>query len=329
MRKHFVPLLMACLFCLSAVATAQAQPLESWLDPTLGDMKTTLAYNFIYSPDRQVEGQEVDMGYQQHTGMFNTPLWQNSNNELAMHGRAAYMGVNTDAILPNSGQAFPKDLYDVRLGGTYRYKMKKNWVLGGELTIGSPSDKPFNSYDDTSINATATLMTVQEKKHFWLFLLNYSNTRDFLADIPILGAAYAYMPDKDFQLLLGLPLASVRWRPIKKLNLYGLYVYPRTIVTKVGYNILGPAELYGGFEWTYMRWFLHERTDKKDRLFFFQKQLKLGIKSPLYKGLSADLACGYVFDRLWFQGDDYDDRNQDRVDLENGVQVTLNLVWRF
>ena len=297
----------------------------------MGQLKYNLNYDVTYSPDRQVEGQDTDMGYTSQTGSFMAPLWQTSRNELALHGRASYMSVDTSAILPGSGRAFPEDLYDLRLGATYRHKMDRGWVFGGELTVGSPSDKPFNKLDDTSISATATLLTPlgQSKQHRWLFLVNYSNTRDFLAGIPVPGVAYAYMPDKTLNILLGLPLASIRYKPAPKWTLSGLYIFPRTIISSVAYRPVKWVEGFVGFDWRYQRWFLSDRRDDKDRLFFYQKEAKAGLRFFLHKGLMLKLTGSYAFDRLWFQGDDYDDRDQDRVDLENGYIFSAMINWRF
>ena len=319
--------LLLCLF-LATPALAQG-PMTRWLDPTLGDMKTTLRYEGEYSPDQKVEGQPTDLGYSSHGVIWSTPVWQNQKHEVGFHGRLYAMDVRTEAILPDSGLAFPGNLYDIRFGGTYRYKLDRGWILGGELTLGSPSDKPFNSYDDTSVNATATLMTVQQKKHYWLFLVNYSNTRDFLADYPIPGVAYAYQPDNNLQLLLGLPLASAYWKPTPETTLRGLYIYPRTIIIYAGYSVLKWMEVYTGFDWTHQRYFLYERQDSKDRFFFYQKELKLGLKFSLPKGFVVDFSGAYAFDRLWFEGNDWDDRDQDRVDVENGPLVRLGVSWRF
>ncbi|MBU4606860.1 MAG: hypothetical protein KKH66_18275 [Proteobacteria bacterium] len=331
-KSRVIPtLVVALVCCLGWAGPSQAIDLGGWMVPQVGQLKYNLSYDFSYSPDRQVEGQDTDIGYTSQTGRFLAPLWQNSRDELALHGQASYMSIDSSAILPGSGRAFPEDLYDLRLGATYRHKMDRGWVFGSELTVGSPSDKPFNKLDDTSISATATLLTPmgQSKQHRWLFLVNYSNTRDFLANIPIPGVAYAYMPDKNLSLLLGLPLASIRYKPAPKWTLSGLYIYPRTIISSVAYRPVKWVEGSVGFDWTYQRWFLSDRTDDKDRLFFYQKEAKAGLKFFLPKGLMLKVTGSYAFDRLWFQGDDWDDRDQDRVDLENGYIFSAMLNWRF
>ncbi|RJX29779.1 MAG: hypothetical protein C4525_13890 [Desulfarculus sp.] len=328
--RPLASLIIAGLLSLLLAGPAAARgPLAAWFDPTLGDLKANLKYRSEYAPQRGVEDQPADWGYWRQGLTWLAPVWQNPRQEMFLHGRVNYLRVDTEAVLPNSGRAFPKELWDLRLGGTYRRRTAGGWVLGGDFTVGSPSDRPFNSYDDTSINATVTLMTVQQKKHYWLFFVNYSNTRDFLADVPLPGAAYAYRPGPELQLLLGLPLASVRWRPAPRVNLRGLYVFPRTIITLAGYRLTSWLEAYTGFDWTYQRYFLHDRTDTKDRFFYYQKQIKLGLDFRLSKGLRLDLSGGYVFDRMWFEGNDWDDRDQDRINLENGFLWRLGLSWRF
>ncbi|MCB2226793.1 MAG: hypothetical protein KQH53_08960 [Desulfarculaceae bacterium] len=315
--------------CLLMAGTARAQDMTSWFDTTLGDMKSNISYEGSYSPDRTVEGQEVDMGYLENSLRFVFPVWQNSRHEFSINGRAALMAVNTDAILPQSNRPFPDDLWDLRAGASYRYKLDRGWVAAANLTIGSPSDKPFNKLDDTSIGATASLMVPQSKRHYWLFFVNYSNTRDFLAGIPIPGVAYSYTTGKELWLLLGLPLAMVRWRPDPKWTLAATYIYPRSVITRIGYRILPWLEPYVGFDWTYQRWFLSDRSDTKDRWFFYQKEGKAGLRVHFNRDLKLDLSGAYAFDRLWFEGNDYDDRDQDRINLENGLVVSLALRWSF
>ncbi|BEQ13742.1 hypothetical protein FAK_08080 [Desulfoferula mesophila] len=303
--------------------------LGGWMVPRIGNLKYNLNYEGSYSPSQAVQGQNSDLGYLSNTGRFLVPLYQNPRDELALHGRASHMYIDSSAVLPDSGQAFPQDLYDLRLGATYRHKMERGWVFGGELTVGSPSDKPFNQLDDTSISATATLLTPQGKAHRWLFLINYSNTRDFLPGIPIPGVAYAYMPDQNLSILVGLPLASVRYKPAPKWTLSGLYIYPNTVISSVAYRPKPWVEGFAGFDWTYQRWFLSERTDDKNRLFFYQKEAKAGLKFFLPHDLLLRLTASYAFDRLWFQGDDWSDRGQDQVDLDNGYVFGATLNWRF
>jgi len=318
---------VAC--CLLLANAAPAQNLTSWLDPTLGDLKYSFKYEMDYSPDRSVEGQEVDMGYLENTASLFVPVWQNPRHELAVEARAGYMSVNTSAILPQSNRPFPDDLWDLRAGASYRYKLERGWVAGASLTVGSPSDKPFNKLDDTSIGANLSLMIPQSKQHYWLFYVNYSNTRDFLANIPIPGAAYSYNPNRNLMVLLGLPLAIVRWRPNPKWTLAGSYIYPRSIITRIGYRIRPWLEPYVGFDWTYQRWFLSDRSDEKDRFFFYQKEWKAGLKFNFKQDLKLNLSASYAFDRLWFEGNDYDDRDQDRINLENGLIFSLVFNWSF
>lgn len=150
---------IALLAGLTWAMPSRAMDLGGWMVPRIGNLKYNLNYEGSYSPSQAVQGQNSDLGYLSNTGRFLVPLYQNPRDELALHGRASHMYIDSSAVLPDSGQAFPQDLYDLRLGATYRHKMERGWVFGGELTVGSPSDKPFNQLDDTSISATATLLT--------------------------------------------------------------------------------------------------------------------------------------------------------------------------
>jgi len=38
-----------------------------------------------------------------------------------------------------------------------------------------------------------------------------------------------------------------------------------------------------------------------------------------------DLGGGYAFDRFWFEDDDYDDRGDTRIDIDDGLFVMLQV----
>jgi hypothetical protein len=47
------------------------------------------------------------------------------------------------------------------------------------------------------------------------------------------------------------------------------------------------------------------------------------------KHVFLDLSGGYAFDRFWFEGEDYDDRSMDRINLADGPFVSAQIVARF
>src|SRR5262249_6539956 len=114
---------------------------------------------------------------------------------------------------------FPDDLWNVHVGTSYRHLFSNGWVGGGNVTVGSASDKPFHSFDEMVVGASSFLRVPQGEHNAWLFSLNYSTNREFLNGIPLPGAAYFYAPTDWFQATIGLPFASMTIRPLEDLTL--------------------------------------------------------------------------------------------------------------
>ena len=58
---------------------------------------------------------------------------------------------NTDRVIFNSRTNYmgeSDNLYNTSVGVIYRQSIREDWRVGGQLNIGSASDKPFNSMDE-------------------------------------------------------------------------------------------------------------------------------------------------------------------------------------
>jgi len=45
--------------------------------------------------------------------------------------------------------------------------------------------------------------------------------------------------------------------------------------------------------------------------------------------VAVNLSGGYAFDSFYFEGEDYDDRDQNRIDIENGPYGAFRVDVRF
>ncbi len=322
--------LLSALVILATAPAALAAPVNfgAWLSPELGKLKTSLSYDLTWSPDQKVGGQSHEFGYaEQSLGVF-APLYQSERQELALSASAGYLPLDSDLRFP-SGKAFPSDLYDLGLSGLYRYKLDNGWIAGGFLRVGSPSDKPFETEDELSLNASAFLRAPSSGRNAWLFLLNYDNHRDFLGGTPIPGVAYWWEPSDQLQAMVGLPLFSVRYKPWKPTTLNLTYIYPYNLYARVTQRLAKPLAVFAGFEWSNQRWFLVDRSHREDMLYFNQKKWLAGASYTLTPGVDLELTGGWAFDRIFFVGEGYGDRDQERVDLDNGAFLKAQVVYRF
>lgn len=322
--------LLTLLLPLLLAAPAPAAPvgLGAWLSPELGKQQTRMSYRADIYPDQEVKDQKADLGYLRHDFKLTTPLWQNERQELSLGLGAEYLPLDTTARFP-SGQALPEELWNLSASGTYRRRLDNGWIAGGMLRVDSASDKPFHSEKESGFNATAFLRLPSAGKNAWLAFLNYDYNRDFLGGLPIPGAAYWYEPGDSFQALLGLPLASLRYRPAKDLTLTGTYIVPTTLHTRASYRLARPLSVFVGYEMFNERWYLSARPREDNRLFYYQKRGMAGVDLTLTRGLRLEVMGGYSFDRLLFQGENWGDRDQERVDIADGAFLSGQLSYRF
>lgn len=328
-RRFLLPAILASGMGLSLPCVASAQQGLEWLiGPTLGQLKPTLAFESTLYPDRPVTGQDADMGMSQHRARLLAPIVQNDRFEWAALGGVMALSTDTGAILPDTKQAFPDRLWDVEFGTAARRKLENGWIVGGDLTLASPSDRPFGSIHEMSVTADALLRVPWRDSLAWIFLLNYSNLREILPDVPLPGVALAYEPGPHFQLLAGMPLL-VRWAPTEDLELSASYVVLRTVRTRVSYRMLRRLSIYAGFDWDSQRFLRHDRDDADARLFYYEKRAGGGIRWDVTAGVYLDAGGGYAFDRFWFEGKKYSDRNNNRIDLADGPFALLRVGVRF
>src|SRR6516164_4467750 len=97
-------------------------------------------YRVTWFATEPVKGQPQDLGYTEQDFSLVFPLWQSCANEFSgtVHVRGELF--NTNAILPDTRQPFPEDLWNIRFGTTYRHLFDNGWVTGGTVNFGSASD---------------------------------------------------------------------------------------------------------------------------------------------------------------------------------------------
>jgi hypothetical protein len=136
-------------------------------------------------------------------------------------------------------------------------------------------------------------------------------------------------PDRDFNLVAGIPFSMIRWRPADRWTVEGSFFIPRTAFAKLSYQLTDPLQLYAAFDWTNQRYFRHERRDDDDRLFYFQKRALAGARWQFDPDCFLDLSGGWAFDRFWFEGEDYGDRGDNRIDISDGPVMQMRFVLKF
>jgi hypothetical protein len=261
-------------------AGAQGE-LQSWLDPELGELKPRGDYRLTHYPDRPVDGQPTDLGIVEHSVTFTVPLHQNAHNEWSLIGDARLVDFDTRAILPDTREPFPGELWDVSGGVSYRHKFQNGWIGAANLTVGSVSDDPFASFDEMIVRAFGMLRVPHRERNAWVFSLIYTSDEEFLGGLPIPGLAYEYVHSERLNAVIGVPFTSVEYKPLDKLTLEGQYFPIRRFRTRATYEMFRPLRLFVGFDWDNDHYFRADRDDEDDRLYYYEKRALGGVRFDL------------------------------------------------
>jgi hypothetical protein len=297
--------------------------------PELGKLLIRSDYRITWFPDQPVAGQPAELGLFQQDFSLSVPLRQSATDEWYASLRIRNQEFATGAVFPDTGEPFPDELWNIRIGTGYRHRFESGWIGALDVTVGSPSDKPFASLDEMDINATVVLRVPARDRDAWLFFLNYGSNREFLPGIPIPGFGYSYRPSDQFSAVVTTGVLSLEYRPIETLTLTASYVAVRTVDVRLTYQVFRPVRLWVGFDWTNERSLLAGRSNPDDRLFYYEKRIRAGAIIGLARQLFIDADVGYSFDRFYFQGEGYSDRDRNRIDVGSGPFVQVRVGARF
>jgi hypothetical protein len=317
------------LLLLGVQPAAAQEEFLNLFTPELGKLPFRADYRITVVPAQPVAGQPAELGWVQHDFTLGAPIRQSSTDEWSTAIRVRKQELDTGAVLPDTGERFPDDLWNIRIGTSYRHRFESGWIAAVEVALGSPSDKPFHSLDEMDISATAILRVPARERDAWIFFLNYSRNREFLPNIPIPGVGYSYQPSDQLSAVVTTGLISLQYKPVETLTLSAVYVAVRTVDVRLTYQLFRPVRLWVGFDWTNDRYLRADRADSDDRLFYYEKRIRAGAIIGLARQLFVDVTGGYSFDRFYFEGEGYSDRNHNRIDVDDGPFVQVRVGTRF
>ena len=302
--------------------------LSPFFNPIVGRAPFRADYRATWFPSEPVAGQPTSLGYVQQAASVAFPIWQDGAvDEWSASVSTRGDIIQTHAILPDTRQPFPDELWDVRLGTTYRHLFSNGWIAGGTVSVGSASDRPFHSIDEMTAGVNAFLRVPQGEHNAWLFTLSYSATGEL--PIPIPGVAFVWQPSPDFRANLGLPF-QVMWRPVEDLTLDFSYMLLTTVHARASYRVCRLVCVYAAYASENESYFLVDRPDSNDRFFHVDQRAASGVLLRFCPQASLDLSGGYVFDNHFFQGKNITNGTGfDRVDVGAGPYASVQLLLRW
>lgn len=324
-------LLATALLVLIPPYTAWAQSIDvaRWFGPDVGNRPWLLRYSLHAYADSSVEGQDTDLGLMEHDFFVVAPVWQNPRHEFGITARVELQDTDTGAFLPREGIPLPDQLWEVRVGGNYRGVVRNDWIWGINASFGSASNEPFQAGDAFDGTLGGLLRIPHRARNAWLFFLYFATNREFLNYVPLPGAGYWWEPSDAFRAVIGIPFVSLAYRPVEKGSLNLSYFPARNIQTEASYRIMSPLTVFVGFDWRNQRYFRADREDNDERIFYYEKRIVGGIRVVVTRQLSLDFEGGWAFDRFYFEGEDYGDRDGNRIDVEDSPYGAVRISGRF
>ena len=312
-----------------------------WATVALLLFASTSAFAFDFFPVFGPPGQEkskIQAGYTFQSDQCSslvsatTPLSQSMTEVFTVSALGQSIVLDQPLGLPSSPGG-PENLYNLQFGMTYaKHSAEKDergkfWALN--TTFGSASDKPFADSKNNTIAGTFFYGLPARGKGSWLFLLNYSNNRTILNNIPIPGFAYTYVPVPTARITFGLPFGLLWWKPSPKWTLTTFVLAPWFYQFGSEYQLNENLKAFSSFGVSQNPFLRDGRSNRRDQLTYVEKKVLVGLKIPFGNQFEVQLSGGYAFDRLWYEAKKYSDRTENLSSLGSGWMGNFALNCKF
>jgi hypothetical protein len=298
--------------------------------------RSPISYRATWFPAVHVSGQDANFAMVDQNLSVMAPLGMPSAEEKSpldrptggwfVSANVRNQSIATEAILPDTGAAYPNELWNVSAGLNYFRKLDNDWFLGGGVNLGSASDRPFASIDEMFVSVMAFLRIPSGERNAWMFSVFYAPMSELRFPIPM--AAYQYAPSDSFRMNIGLPL-SFTYRPIERVTLEASYMPIHTIHAKAKYEMADWLGAFIAYDWSNQSYALADRTDLEQRFYLYDQRLAAGLESTFARHYFAELSAGLIFDRYSFEGRQWDTTQFNRVTFGNGPFASLQGGLKF
>lgn len=289
-----------------------------------GRARLRLAPDVTFYSEENVTGQAATLDLARYDLSATMPLARGESDSWSLSVSASLLDVDTTAVFPQTGAAVPDELWKVNLGLGYGRRYDDGRFLGVRASVGSASDEPFDSGDETTFSTVLFYRKPAAGRNAWLYFLALGNNREELDYVPIPGFAYWSQPSEKFQALIGLPFLMLNYRPSPRWALGLSYFAVTNVRASTTFRPHKRVGIYASYDWRHDSYFRAGRDLEDEKLFNYEMRAALGVKVDLPRKLSVDVSAGWSFDRFMFESEDYFDRDR-RVDLEDAFCVRVKL----
>lgn len=233
-----------------------------------------------------------------------TPLWSKAGRSFSLSAGAGSVVFNEPQFF-DDGSSTPRELHRVEIGGQYTRTTQAGKLYGGRLSVGSASDRPFYSKDEMAYNLNGFYTANTNGDNHWIWTVFLSNNNPVANFIPIPGFIYLYKKD-GFIGMFGLPFFNMQWTP-KEPWVLSISSFLTNLNAEVAYGFRDRVQAFAGFAISQQSFLREGREENTDRLFFNEKKIFTGVKSPYTKEVSLEFQTGLSFDRSLKEGKRFND----------------------
>jgi len=279
---------------------------------------TSIELEGFYLPNSDVDG-GIDNSQVVNTAIgINQRVYRDEKHFVAVG--AKYQKLDLTAENP-----FLRDYYNQQLSFSFKRNFEENKFWLGSLSYGSASDRPWENNRDNTLSANY----IQKVNERWFIAANYSNNRPFLNNIPLPGFIYVKEMTQERQFIVGFPF--ILWQvPMSdhfSFRYFGLLPFAHRM--KILYTKNRRIMPYVGFEQSPQTFFRHDREERYDRFFWFERRLQIGLEGKISKSMRFDLSGGLAFDRQFFEARNFTQDKKNEVDLEKAGFAALSIRYNF
>jgi hypothetical protein len=216
------------------------------------------------------------------------------------------------------------DYYDMQLGLQWRRNIADNRFYSFTMGYGSSSNKPFESSDVTTINSNF----IYQFNAKWFGILNYSNNRNFLNNIPLPSFLYLHTMSRNEVLVLGFPV--IFWKTQMhedfsfQLNMFG----PFRISTRLTYTNSSLAPFFM-LEQAPENFLKYQRISDEYQVFWIRRALVVGFGGMFYRGMGYEAQLGHAFDQRLQESEGLNGEKLSEVKFKDDQFIKLNLKMNF
>ncbi|MHC4871270.1 MAG: hypothetical protein ACYTFY_05450 [Planctomycetota bacterium] len=314
------------LLCLSNAAIGADRVAQLVSGRPLSE-KVVAETKVTYYADRDLKNEDGSFQMTQYDADILFPIFNDEKNVWRADVDITNIDVNTDARLElDDNEPFPNSLYDIGAGVSYRHTFENKWQAGFYARVGSASDKVFSGYDQMEGSATAFLKVPHKEYNAWMLFVDARNNRKN----PVLpGFAYLLVLGETSYFVLGAPLCSFHFEPFEKLALDFEYSLEGAVDATATYDLNEKLDIFASYDSQKQAFYREGRKDKEDGLFMYERKVSLGLKYELNEKISIGAEAGYAQNRLIFEGENYDQRDKNRIDVEGGTFGSVNVDVKF